>query len=296
MRIILGRLLIACLSVGLGAALAQAAPAKAKHASASPKVSPEPAESTVPAEASEPEDASRFEVGAAIDTDSRRGLAQYGSITFSPFGLLEQSGVRLKLESVNASYYYNEEGNPEFFQPPKVLVHGHYIGASFLVGYEHVTDMLTLAGFVGADYQRNTLRRPLDLTPLQNLLDPESIDLTSGTNNNNPTIGTKWGVKFAVEADFKPIDEVSIVVTGNYSTANHSWWSRLRPGYAIAEDVYVGPEAGYQGNDFYRQWRVGGHVRGIKVGLVEMGASMGFLRDNTISNGLYGTFDASLRF
>jgi hypothetical protein len=242
----------------------------------------------IAAEADEPDDLSRFEINTSLDVTSRRGIGAYGAVTFAPSGLLEQSGVRLKVEGVNGGYHYNTEGDPDFFQPPLLSIHGHFMGASALVGYELVTATLNLAGFVGGDYQRDSQS-----------FNPANVPNPFGEPTEairNPTLGARWGVKFATDAEYHPTEQWSFLLSGNYSTANNSWWSRLRPGYAVLEDVFVGPEAIYQGNNFFQQWCAGAHVRGIKLGVLEIGLSSGFMRDSIVSNGIYGNLETSVRF
>jgi hypothetical protein len=242
------------------------------------------------AEADEPEDLSRFSIDTSLDVHSRGSVFGYGAVTFAPFDILDKSGVRVKLEGLTGGYHYNTEGDPAFFQPPLFSIHGHDVEASWLVGYEHVTDELTLAGFVGADYQRVTERyNPANTFGFLN-------DPTGYGGLTNPTLGTRWGVKFSTDLDYKPSEQWSINLEGNYSTANNQWWSRFRPGYAVMEDVYIGPEAGFQGNNFYREWRLGAHMRGFKVGPVELGLATGFMRDDIVGNGVYGTIETSVRF
>lgn len=238
-----------------------------------------------------PDDLSRFEVYSALDVHSHGSIFGYGSVTYAPFNILDKSGVRLKLEGLNGGYDYNVQGDPDFSQPPVFPIHGHFVGASALVGYEYVSDNLNVAGYVGADYQRVTERfNPADRFGF--LTDP----LLGFGGLSNPTVGTRWGVKFMTEIDYRPNDLWSFDLSGNYSTANNSWWSRFRPGYAVLPDVYVGPETGFQGNNFYRQWRIGAHERGFKLGPVEVGLASGFLRDDVVGNGVYGTVEASVRF
>lgn len=245
-------------------------------------------------EADEPEDLSKFEINTALDVTSRRSTFVYSSITVAPFDILDKSGVRVKVEGVNGGYHYNTEGDSDFFQPPLLSIHGHSVGVSALVGYEYVTETLNLAGFVGADYQHDSETFNPANSPL--LLVTDTDPSSSGQRLRNPTVGTRWGVKFATDIDYHPVEQWSFVLSGNYSTANNSWWSRLRPGYAVMPDVFVGPEVLYQGNNFYRQWRVGAHVRGLKLGALEIGLASGFMRDSVVSNGTYGVVEASIRF
>lgn len=219
-----------------------------------------------------------FAIDSSLEVNSRRSVFEYGSITAAPFGGLEKSGVRMKIESVNGGYYYNQPGDLERGDSPLVLIHGHFFGASALVGYEYVGDKLSVAGYAGGDYQHDSLSH----------MDPA-----------NPTTGTHWGAKFATEVDYRPDDTTAISLDGHYSTANNSWWSKFRPGFAVLTSipsVYVGPEVGFQGDNFYRTWRIGAFAKGLKLGDLELGVSTGFLRNDVIGNGVYGALEARVTF
>jgi hypothetical protein len=213
----------------------------------------------------------KFAIDSSLEVNSRRSVFEYAGLTFAPWGS-EKSGLRMKIESVNGGYYYNQQGDLESNQ---LLIHGHFLGGTASVGYEYVGDTLSVAGFVGGDYQHESL----------SFQDPA-----------NPTRGTHWGVKFAGEADYRPEESTSLFLMGQFSTANDSWWSKFRPGYAVMPGVFVGPEVGYQGDNFYQTWKVGAHMRGFKVGALQIGLASGFLRNSVIGNGVYGAIDASLRF
>ena len=102
-------------------------------------------------------------------------------------------------------------------------------------------------------------------------------------------------MKFATDTDYHPTDDWSFILAGEYATANNNWWSRVRPGYAVMKDVYVGPEFVYEGNNFYSQWRIGAHMRGYKIGPVELTLSTGFMRDDILGNGVYGGIETSIK-
>ena len=64
----------------------------------------------------------------------------------------------------------------------------------------------------------------------------------------------------------------------------------------IRDRVYVGPEAIFMGDDFFQQWRVGGHVTGATFGMLSLGASAGILVDKVRGTGMYGIVDARVGF
>ena len=82
----------------------------------------------------------------------------------------------------------------------------------------------------------------------------------------------------------------------SFSTMHSAYYSRLKAGYAIAPQIYVGPEAIFMGDDFFRQWRIGLHMTGAKFSMLQLGASAGVLVDKVRGSGLYGILDARLGF
>ena len=49
-------------------------------------------------------------------------------------------------------------------------------------------------------------------------------------------------------------------------------------GLAVAEGVYVGPDVALSGNEAYRELRVGPHVSGLTLRVVQIGLSAGYSR------------------
>jgi len=254
--------------VGLGVGTAHAA---ATHVD-SEKASSEAPEA---AEATEPEDLSRFEIDTSFEAHSLPGASGYAAVTFSPFGILDHSGFRLRLEGVNGYYHYNQQMGLGVDQTLSTSGRGQFVGGSFLIGYERSDELLNLVGFIGGDYSRNSL------------------------GSCNP-VSTRGGVKFAGEANYRPNEAWSLILGGSYSTANNSFWSRFRPGFAVLPEIFVGPEFTFQGynqaSNLYDQWRLGAHLRGIKFGPLEFSAATGFFRDKSLGDGFYGSLDASVRF
>jgi hypothetical protein len=240
------------------------------------------------AEADKPDDLSRIEIESALDVTSRRSVFGYSAVVYSPLGVLNESGVRVKLEGVNGGYHYNTVGDPNFVEPPVSSFHGHFMEGSAAFGYEHVTDTLSIAAFTGIDYQSAT----------QNSFTGANAVLVGApfSSTVNPTLGDRVGVKFTIGVDYLPNDNWSFVLEGNYSTANNTWLARTQLGYAVMKEIFLGPELRFQGNNFYQQWRAGVHMRGLKVGPIEIGVSTGFLSDSVVGNGVFGTFETSVRF
>jgi hypothetical protein len=64
----------------------------------------------------------------------------------------------------------------------------------------------------------------------------------------------------------------------------------------VAQNVFIGPEALFLGDDLYRQWRTGLHLSGVTLGALQLGISGGYLKDETRGSGAYGILDARMVF
>lgn len=202
-----------------------------------------------------------------VDTKDSRYATLIGTI--APFTNFDQSGARLRLGGVLGQYAYIS-GTAGLGR-----VKGTQEDGSFLVGYEWVSRRLTLAAYVGGNISNNRLDK---YDPL------------------NTAAGTAYGAKVAVDFNYRPADWLMLSGVASYSTAHDSYYVRLKGGYAFLADLFVGPEAIFLGDSFFRQWRVGGHVTGARIGPLQFGASAGMLDDKVRGRGVYGIFDARLAF
>ncbi|KAF2989682.1 cellulose biosynthesis protein BcsS [Methylocystis sp. MJC1] len=208
---------------------------------------------------------------AAIDisfdgtTQSAFSAAVIGTI--APFTPLDRSGFRLRAGGIVGSYIYNSAyvGG----------VHGNLIGGAFLMGYEWVSKQATVAVYAGGEIVNNSI---------------------SPNDPNNQAKGTSAGLKLATDFYVTPTDATMIAGVFSYSTNFNSYYGRLKFGMALADRVYIGPEFGALGDNFFQQWRLGGHVTGIRLGMLQFGAALGFLNDRVRGGGLYGTVDSRVTF
>ncbi len=209
--------------------------------------------------------------GAAIDfavtADSKGSRFATAIATIAPFSGLDQSGMRLRLGGVIGQYSYTNS----------VLgtVNGTQSDLSFMIGYEWVTARASFGVYGGANYDNNST----------NKYDP-----------NNASVGAGTGMKIAVDFNYRPTDYTMFAGVGSYSTMHSAYYTRMKAGYALAPQLYVGPEAVFMGDDFFKQWRVGLHMTGAKFSMLQLGASAGVLVDKVRGTGIYGILDARLGF
>jgi hypothetical protein len=208
-------------------------------------------------------------IDVAIDGTSQKALSGALIGTIAPFGSLDQSGMRIRLAGLGGVYSYISG------QAGLGRVRGTLEDGSFMAGYEWVMKKATVAVYGGADVMNSSL---------------------SPDDPYNPAKGLRAGFKMGVEAYVTPTDFTMISGVASYSTNNNSYYGRLKFGMALAERLYIGPEVVALGDNFFQQWRFGGHVSGIRFGILQMGASAGFLNDRVRGAGLYGILESRLTF
>ena len=104
------------------------------------------------------------------------------------------------------------------------------------------------------------------------------------------------GAKIAVDFNYRPTDFTMFSGVGSFSSLHSAYYTRMKAGYAIAPQLYVGPETVFMGDDFFKQWRIGLHMTGAKFAALQVGASAGVLVDKVRGTGIYGILDARLGF
>ncbi len=192
---------------------------------------------------------------------------------------------------------YNINGDKS---APGFIVHG-------LVGYGEY-DYATLLGGVdgevfefdlGIGYQWFIPGHRVSFIGAFNFVDHQlsgnPIDLAQNSVNGDE-------VGFKPKIDIWNTDGSSFIYGGTftYSTANDSYWNRVMFGSRVGE-IYLGPELILQGNDEYEEYRAGITVAGIKLGLANIGASVGYAWADPKSgtdeqDGIYGSFHLSMDF
>ena len=203
----------------------------------------------------------------AVTADSKDSRFATLIGTIAPFTNFDQSGMRLRIGGVVGQYAYDSSNVGR--------VKGTQEDGSFMVGYEWVARRFSVAAYVGGDINNNQLDK----------IDP-----------NNTATGTAFGVKVAIDFNWRPTDDLMLAGVASYSTAHNSYYTRIKGGFAVLPGIFVGPEALFLGDDFFRQWRAGGHLTGASIGPLQFGISGGVLSDRVRGTGVYGILDARAAF
>lgn len=209
--------------------------------------------------------------GVAIDTAVTADTkgSRFASVigTIAPFSEIDKSGLRLRIGGVIGTYGY---ANTRLGQ-----ITGNMQDGSVMIGYEWLTARASFGIYGGIDFNNNQL----------NKYDP-----------NNGSVGQATGAKIALDFSYRPTNTMMLSGVASYSSAHSAYYARLKAGWAIAPNTYVGPEAIFMGDDFFQQWRVGAHITGATFGPVQLGASAGLMNDRVRGTGLYGILDGRLAF
>jgi hypothetical protein len=206
-------------------------------------------------------------IDMAIDVTSQNALSGALIGTIAPFAPLDQTGMRVRLSGVAGKYDYTSTDLG--------VINGVLEQGAFLVGYEWVSRQIKVAGFVGVEAAHNSI------TP---------------NDPNNSVKGTYGGFKVGVDFYSNPTDATMLSSIATFSTNHDAYYGRAKFGVAIANQLYVGPEALLLGDDFFHQWRVGAHASGFQIGPIQAGVSGGYLYDYVRGGGGYGILETRVSF
>ena len=125
-----------------------------------------------------------------------------------------------------------------------------FTGVDLMVGYQKFFDpgvkgvhhgRFTI--YVGGDYQDHDLDK---------------------RDRLNPVEGSETGVKGLAELNLDFSNHLGFYGAGSYSSANNTYWGRLRPGYN-AKHFIIGPEVTFLGSEAFDQQRYGAYIANIAI-------------------------------
>ncbi len=182
----------------------------------------------------------------------------YSGVTASPFGGIQEEGLRLRAVLGYSSYTY---------VPGTLKFHGAVGFGDFLLGYHQQLGAVTLKLFGGLSVAGRKSDDPFS-----------SID------------GTGWGGKAVAEVWWDINDRAWTSLDLSWASLRDSYdriySSRLRLGWRVLPSLSAGLEAGADGNDDCDIGRLGGFVRYEWAG-GEVSLSGGFSNENVGAGGLF---------
>jgi Cellulose biosynthesis protein BcsS len=185
------------------------------------------------------------------------------SATIAADGALNVSGARVRIEGLSGTYKFASTGSGQ-------LTRGDQAEGSILAGYEWVTPKSSFSTYGGLAVRGSQF---------------------SDNDPGHAPNGTEVGFKGVMEYYARPSDRTMLSAYGSYSTNFNAYYTRLKYGVMSFGQFYVGPEVAALGDDYFREWRVGAHLTGLKIGALQFGFSGGYLLAKDGKGGGYGTLD-----
>lgn len=194
----------------------------------------------------------------------RNGGFGHGGLLWSPGGL-NKEGFTLKLLLGGGTYRYRS-GATE--------ITGRQYLASALPGWRFKDGTIELTVFAGLDVQQHAF----------NPNDPA-----------NRLRGFNVGARGGFDLWFEPMPAALMMTASvSASTIGKNIWVRGAAGIR-AFDLWLGPESVFCGDETYRQLRFGAHVTGLRTGIFEWSAGLGWVTDSDKRSGLYGRLGLLVR-
>src|SRR6266576_2623424 len=212
-------------------------------------------------------------VFSGFDFNSQGSYTGFMGGNFAPGGNLETSGVRFSVFSAGGVYRYSTT----LSNNTPTTVKGVFETGDVLLGYGFNAEAVSAKLMFGLNMQDQQLNQ---------------------TDPNNPVQGSKVGAKVQGDLYWSPTEQTMFFGLASFSEVFRTYYSEAKFGYELlgVRELYIGPQAFAQGNLRYDQWRVGGHITGIKIGAAELGFSAGYLRDSQNGPGTYGQVTLDLHF
>lgn len=88
----------------------------------------------------------------------------------------------------------------------------------------------------------------------------------------------------------------SVALIANYAFGPKDFWSRLRVGYTLHQQVTVGPSVVYQGGPDYRGHQVGAYLNWQATSRLTLGVSAGYLKFSGVAAQGYAGLEGALLF
>ncbi len=218
-----------------------------------------------------PEKPKLFAVDASFGSTTRKAGVGSVGITSAVGGNLDKSGMRFHTAwQVQFGCCVGQFKDTTTYR-------GTTYSSHVLVGYEWVGEKGTIATYAGVNVENQPVA-PID------------ANLETGTRQ------TTAGFQAALDLYYTPTDWMMMSTNASFSTRKRAYYARSKLGFAVAEELYVGPEAGASGSTDYNQYRVGAHISGVKIGAMSFGLSGGYAFDRKNGNGGYMILDSRMTF
>lgn len=205
-------------------------------------------------------DVQHFEAEVNADHNDFGQTSMDSSLTFAPFGGIDDSGFRLRTTLADSDYFTFAD-----------VVHttrnrGNDAQATLLAGYTFAAENWSL--FIGAG--------------------PDLVRSYAWSGTAPVSATNRIGAQAYASLYANPTDQTMLLLQGHYTTATGSGFLQAKTGYALLKGVFVGPEASFSRGTNYEQSRLGAFIAGIPLGPIQIGFSAGAVFDRTEGRGVYG--------
>lgn len=147
--------------------------------------------------------------------------------------------------------------------------------ASMLGGYQTMIGPLYLAAYAGPELQHEQVAYDGRFSRLSQ---------------------PRFGLRGQFELWYNPTPDTLVTTTLVASSAATSFWGRASTGIKLFANAYVGPEVTVYVTPTYREARIGGHLTGAAIGIVNLRLSAGMMTgDNRRSLSPYAGLSAWIR-
>ena len=127
---------------------------------------------------------------------------------------------------------------------------------SVVVGHQWNLPRVFLAGFIGPEIQHEQLTAA---GQVYRFSEP------------------RYGVKAQAELWANPTRDTLLTATLVGTTTNTSLWARGSAGYRVARDLYAGPEVTAYVTETYQETKLGAHLTGFRLGILQGRVSGGWM-------------------
>jgi hypothetical protein len=103
------------------------------------------------------------------------------------------------------------------------------------------------------------------------------------------------GVSAAAETWWEPIPALMLASSLSATTNMNGWSTRGAAGWRLSDQFWAGPEILASGDSFNKQVRIGAHLTGLKLAVLEWSAAAGFVHDSFGRSGAYGRISVLTR-
>jgi hypothetical protein len=197
----------------------------------------------------------------------------YSGSTIALKGDIKQPGWRMRATAGYGQYSYTQTTRG-VGRSARQKLKGRKVFSDTLIGYQFQWQRLTLKTFTGVTFENH-------------FIDPRDPE--------NPVVDFSYGGKLALEAWLRLSEKHWLASDLSWASAFNTYKLGLRTGYAVLDDLDLGIETQFEGNDAFEAGRVGGFAT-WKLGDAALTVAGGATGDRDMRASHYGRAGLFFRF